>query len=412
MNQPPDPDRTVDETPRQSHFADGFVPQETAAPARLELLEEIARGGMGAIFRGRDADIGRDVAVKVLLEDHRGRPELAQRFLEEARIAGRLQHPGVVPVYALGRMPDGRPYFTMKLIKGRTLTALLAERKDPADRPAAFPGGLRAGVPDAGLRPRPRRHPPGPQAGQRHGGGLWRGAGDGLGPGQGAAARRRGGRGRAGGGGDGGGVADPDATGRVGHGGGRDGDAGGQRDGDAGLHGAGAGPRRDRGRGGAFGCVRAGRDPVRGADGPAAVRGAERGGVEAGAAGGSGGRPRPAGRLRGGRGTDRPGEALPGGGSGGSAGRCRRGRGGGDGVPGVGGASAACGGGGERGGADEGGTGDGGAGRKARGGAGAGRGRAASAAPDTGAGGLDAGPGGGRGGGRPVGPAAVGRADG
>ncbi len=133
MNQPPDPDRTVDETPRQNHFADGFVPQETAAPARLELLEEIARGGMGAIFRGRDADIGRDVAVKVLLEDHRGRPELAQRFLEEARIAGRLQHPGVVPVYALGRMPDGRPYFTMKLIKGRTLTALLAERKDPAD---------------------------------------------------------------------------------------------------------------------------------------------------------------------------------------------------------------------------------------------------------------------------------------
>ncbi len=88
---------------------------------------------MGAILRGRDGDIGRDVAVKILLSDHRGRPELAQRFLEEARIAGRLQHPGVVPVYALGRMPDGRPYFTMKLIKGRTLTALLAERKDVSD---------------------------------------------------------------------------------------------------------------------------------------------------------------------------------------------------------------------------------------------------------------------------------------
>jgi tetratricopeptide (TPR) repeat protein len=135
MNQPTDPNRTIDETPRQNPLADSFGPQETAAPARLELLEEIARGGMGAILRGRDADIGRDVAVKVLLEDHRDRPELARRFLEEARIAGRLQHPGVAPVYSLGRMPDGRPYFAMKLIKGRTLTALLAERADlAADR--------------------------------------------------------------------------------------------------------------------------------------------------------------------------------------------------------------------------------------------------------------------------------------
>jgi serine/threonine protein kinase len=138
MSQSLDPTRTFDEIPRPDSLADGpaAAHRDVAAPARLELLEEIARGGMGAILRGRDVDFGRDVAVKVLLEDHRGRPELAQRFLEEARIAGRLQHPGVVPVYALGRMPDGRPYFTMKLIKGRTLTALLAERKDPSsDRP-------------------------------------------------------------------------------------------------------------------------------------------------------------------------------------------------------------------------------------------------------------------------------------
>ena len=102
----------------------------------MELLEEIARGGMGAILRGRDGDFGRDVAVKVLREDHQDRAELTQRFLEEARIAGRLQHPGVVPVYALGRLPDGRPYFSMKLVKGRTLAALMAERKEPGqDRP-------------------------------------------------------------------------------------------------------------------------------------------------------------------------------------------------------------------------------------------------------------------------------------
>src|SRR5262249_52663252 len=114
-----------------------------AEPARLagsssryEVLGEIARGGMGAILRGRDVDLGRDLAIKVLLGKHQGRAELLQRFLEEAQIGGQLQHPGIVPVYDLGQFPDHRPYFTMKLVKGRTLAQLLAERQDPAhDRP-------------------------------------------------------------------------------------------------------------------------------------------------------------------------------------------------------------------------------------------------------------------------------------
>src|SRR5262249_24470863 len=55
-----------------------------------------------------------------------------QRFVEEARIAGQLQHPGIVPVYTLGEAGPGRPYFTMKLVEGQTLAALLAERASPA----------------------------------------------------------------------------------------------------------------------------------------------------------------------------------------------------------------------------------------------------------------------------------------
>src|SRR5262245_27178439 len=115
---------------------------DTEAPAlpdpagRLQLGGEIGRGGMGAVLRARDADLGRDVAVKVLLEAHAGRTELVARFVEEAQVAGQLQHPGVVPVYDLGLLPDRRPYFTMKLVKGRTLARLLAERENPAqDRP-------------------------------------------------------------------------------------------------------------------------------------------------------------------------------------------------------------------------------------------------------------------------------------
>jgi serine/threonine-protein kinase len=103
---------------------------------RYQLLGEIARGGMGAVLKGRDADLGRDLAVKVLLEAHRERPAMVRRFVEEAQIGGQLQHPGIVPVYELGVFDDRRPYFTMKLVRGQTLARLLDERPDSAhDRP-------------------------------------------------------------------------------------------------------------------------------------------------------------------------------------------------------------------------------------------------------------------------------------
>ncbi len=99
---------------------------------RYQLLGEIARGGMGAVLKGRDPDLGRDLAIKVLLEKHRDHPELVRRFVEEAQIGGQLQHPGIVPVYELGQFGDHRPYFAMKLVEGRTLAALLAARENTA----------------------------------------------------------------------------------------------------------------------------------------------------------------------------------------------------------------------------------------------------------------------------------------
>ncbi len=101
-------------------------------PGRLQLFGEMARGGMGAVLMGRDPDLGRDLAVKVLLDAHRDNPELVLRFVEEAQIAGQLQHPGVVPVYELGKLADSRPYFSMKLVRGRTLAEVLHDRPDPA----------------------------------------------------------------------------------------------------------------------------------------------------------------------------------------------------------------------------------------------------------------------------------------
>jgi serine/threonine-protein kinase len=109
----------------------GSVSIGAAPTGRYEMGDEIDHGGMGAVFKGRDRELDRDLAIKVLLEEHQDNPDVVQRFLEEPRIGGRLQHPGVVPVYDLGQLSDGRPFFIMKLVEGRTLAKLLAERTDP-----------------------------------------------------------------------------------------------------------------------------------------------------------------------------------------------------------------------------------------------------------------------------------------
>jgi serine/threonine-protein kinase len=94
---------------------------------KYQLQGEIARGGVGAVLKGFDTHLGRDVAVKLLHEDYLGNPDVLQRFVEEAQIGGQLQHPGIVPVYDLG-LQGNRPFFSMKLVKGRTLASLLEER--------------------------------------------------------------------------------------------------------------------------------------------------------------------------------------------------------------------------------------------------------------------------------------------
>ncbi|MEM0926343.1 MAG: serine/threonine-protein kinase [Planctomycetota bacterium] len=108
--------------------------------SRYRLEGEIARGGMGAILKGRDTDLGRDLAIKVLLDHHKNDPRVIERFIEEAQIGGQLQHPGIAPVYELGQFADRRPFFSMKLIKGETLSRLLGERTDPAEDRGRFIG--------------------------------------------------------------------------------------------------------------------------------------------------------------------------------------------------------------------------------------------------------------------------------
>ena len=94
------------------HPSSAEMPGPADRTTKVQLLGEIARGGMGVVLlKGRDPDLGRDLAVKVLLDAHRDKPELVRRFVEEAQIGGQLQHPGVVPVYELGTFGDSRPLF-------------------------------------------------------------------------------------------------------------------------------------------------------------------------------------------------------------------------------------------------------------------------------------------------------------
>ena len=106
-----------------------------ASAGRYVLGEEIARGGMGEVYRATDTVLNREVAVKVLQAKYGPESGSAHRFADEARITGQLQHPAIPPVHDLGTLPDGRPFLAMKLIKGQTLDDLLKARPDPsADR--------------------------------------------------------------------------------------------------------------------------------------------------------------------------------------------------------------------------------------------------------------------------------------
>ncbi len=81
-----------------------------------------ATGGFGQVWEARDSQLARPVALKELRPEHEGTPAARVRFLEEARITGQLEHPGIVPVYELIEDSDEAPYYTMRMVRGRTLS--------------------------------------------------------------------------------------------------------------------------------------------------------------------------------------------------------------------------------------------------------------------------------------------------
>ena len=100
-------------------YATAPAPQRSAG--RFTVLRPHASGGLGQVSVALDQELERQVALKEIKEKHVGSAEARSRFVLEAMITGRLEHPGVVPVYSLGHHTDGRPFYAMRFIKGDSL---------------------------------------------------------------------------------------------------------------------------------------------------------------------------------------------------------------------------------------------------------------------------------------------------
>lgn len=95
-------------------------------PERYRLVGLLGRGGTGVVYAAEDLDLGRRVALKVLRPELSANRALSRRFRAEAALTARLQHPGIIPIFERGRLPDGRLYYTMPEVRGRTLADLLS----------------------------------------------------------------------------------------------------------------------------------------------------------------------------------------------------------------------------------------------------------------------------------------------
>jgi serine/threonine protein kinase len=103
---------------------------------RYAVVEEIGRGGMGTVYLALDEELGREVAIKI--PNALASANLERRLRNEARVLARLEHPGIVPIHDAGRLADGRLFYVMKRVRGRTLGEHLRDNPDLNERLRLF----------------------------------------------------------------------------------------------------------------------------------------------------------------------------------------------------------------------------------------------------------------------------------
>ena len=87
---------------------------------------------LGVVYVARDEELNREVALKEIKERNADHPHSQAKFLLEAEVTGSLEHPGIVPVYGLGHYDDGRPFYAMRFIRGKSLADAIRPYMTPA----------------------------------------------------------------------------------------------------------------------------------------------------------------------------------------------------------------------------------------------------------------------------------------
>ncbi len=113
--------------PQDDGDASAVSQQSGSSGKRFRIIRPHARGGLGEVFVAQDDELGRLVALKEILARHSHNQHSRTRFLLEGEITGKLEHPGIVPVYGLGMYEDGRPFYAMRFIDGDTLHTAIRE---------------------------------------------------------------------------------------------------------------------------------------------------------------------------------------------------------------------------------------------------------------------------------------------
>jgi eukaryotic-like serine/threonine-protein kinase len=116
---------------------DGFGEENARRFDDYELLEEIAHGGMGVVWKARQVSLNRTVAVKLMLSGTFAKPEFVKRFRAEAEAAASLQHPHLVAIHEIGEY-EGQPFFSMDFVEGQNLAQLVRDRPLPVQRAAGY----------------------------------------------------------------------------------------------------------------------------------------------------------------------------------------------------------------------------------------------------------------------------------
>lgn len=144
------PTLSLDSQAANDSGEDWRVTDDPGAPgggiiSRFRMIRPHAKGGLGEVFLALDQELNREVALKQIQDRHADDSLSRSRFMIEAEVTGGLEHPGIVPVYSLGRYRDGRPYYAMRFIRGDSFKKAIARfheadktDRDPSERSLEF----------------------------------------------------------------------------------------------------------------------------------------------------------------------------------------------------------------------------------------------------------------------------------